>query len=231
MANIKAKVDQLAAAGPYTNGNLEFPTMSQMGDLFTTDWPTRLALAGRVFTLNLGSSGGDTTPTLLTGNAAWDNDQPEVLISATSGWLIPIEIYVSVQACDDDAYDDMVEIGFLADISQSYGSATATTNTPTNHIDGGEAFSGYAGDTVTSDITNPVGSEVLAHYYYIQTQQGTETSGDTATRGRGLQKTFAIPRFFAGPCAIVGYIIGTNTPDYHGYVTFAHLPSSWIKVS
>src|SRR3990167_1796756 len=109
LQEIKAKVDQLGAAIPYGNGDLEHPTMSKLGQLFVADWQARLAMAGRVYSLALGTTSGDTTATGLTGNAAHDNDQPEIVIAIDSGWLIPIEVEITIQVNDDDAYDDVTQ--------------------------------------------------------------------------------------------------------------------------
>jgi len=134
-SEIKLKADQLAAAGPYTNGEMEYPVMTRMGDLFTADWKVKLALAGVVYTLNLGSISGDSTATVLTGNAAVDNDQPEFVISVNSGWLIPMELDLCMDV-DFDALDDIVECLVTADKTQAYA-AGGTATTPSNNLDGG----------------------------------------------------------------------------------------------
>jgi len=230
ISDIKAKVDQLAAAGAYTNGNMEYPGMTKMGDLFTADWKTKLAMAGVVYELALGTTSGDTTATGLTGNAAHDNDQPEIVIAIDSGWLVPISIDINIQVNDDDAYDDATQIGVFVDRSQTVAAgATATVATALNLLDGGDAFSGRCYTTVTSDITNPVGSDVLAFKYWEVTQVATETAG-TGWADKFVCKQFDMPRFIAGPCSIVGYVTGANTPVYFGSIVFAHLPAGWITV-
>lgn len=230
LQEVKFKVDQLAATAPYTNGNSEQPTISKMGQLYTADWKARLADAGYMFELPLGTTSGDTTATGLTGNAAHDNDQPEIVIAIDSGWLIPVSIEIAIQVNDDDAYDDMTQIGIFVDRSQTVAAgATATVATAINMLDGGSAFSGRCYTTVTSDITNPVGSDVLAFKYWENTQLATETAG-TPYADKYYYKSFDYPRRIAGPCSIVGYVIGTNTPVYFGSIVFAHIPASFSTV-
>jgi len=205
--------------------------MTKLGQLFTADWHQRLVLAGLVFELPLGTTSGDTTATGLTGNAAHDNDQPEVVIAIDSGWLVPVEIEIAVQVNDDDAYDDMTQIGIFADRSQTVAAgATGTVATAVNLLDGAGSFGGRCYTTITADITNPVGSDVLAFKYWENTQLATETGGGT-WQEKYYHKLFKVPTILAGPCSILGYVIGTMTPVYFGSIKFAHIPASYVDVA
>ena len=230
LQEIEGLVNQVSP-GVLVDGDSEKLRMTKLGQLFTADWHTRLVLAGRAFELALGTTSGDTTATGLTGNAAHDNDQPEIVIACDSGWLIPLEIEIAIQVNDDDAYDDMTQISFFADRTQTVAAgATATIATALNHLDGGTAFGGRCYTTVTGDITNPAPGDTLGFKYWENTQLGTETAANLATT-KNYAKNFAIPRFLAGPCSILGYVIGTNTPAYFGSFTFAHIPANYVPIS
>ena len=228
ISDIKVNVDQIAPS--VLAEGMQYPAATTLGQLFTADWHTRLILAGRVFKLNLGTISGDASYTALTGNATVDNDQPEFIIAVDSGWLIPVEIDIQISVDDMDAYDDVDDILVVADRSQATAAgATATVATPTNELDGGEAFGGRCFTIVTADVTNPAGSDVLAYKYYELTQVAAEAGGGVEA-SRGLYKLFPRPVLLAGPCQIVGFVTGTNTPTFMGSVTFAHIPVSWIPL-
>lgn len=199
--------------------------ISRLGDIFAVGWVERLVMAGKVYTLDLGAVG-----TGLTGNAAVDADQPEVVIAVDAGYyLIPIEINIDIHTDDSDAYDDVVDIDFIADRSQAQATATATAETPNNLLDGGAAFPGRCWSIVTGNITAPVESDVLASLHYELTQVAAETGG-VAKGTLGLSKSFRVPRFLAGACQIVGYVTGTNTPTFMGSIIFGCVPNTWIPV-
>ena len=230
LQEVKAKVDQVA---PHvlTEGKMENIAMSSIGQLFTADWHTRLAMAGRVYTMPLGgvSSGGAHDP--LTGLATVDNDKPEVVIAIDTGWLIPIAITVNISVDDLTAYYQVDDLLFIADRSQTVPAGEAgTVVTALNNLAGGAAFSGRCYHTITTEITNPASSDILAYKYWELTQLGAEVGGN-ASFDKNYHKKFDIPKFLAGPCSITGHITGTVTPTYFGSVVFAHLPVSWITVS
>jgi len=224
LANIKAQAQGLNPV-VVGEGDYGFVSMSKIGQLFTADWQTKLVLAGKAFTLDLGAGG-----TGLTGNSAIDADQPEVLVAVDSGYLIPMEVNIDIYVDDCDAYDDVVDIDFIADRSQAQSTATATAETANNLLDGAGAFGGRCWSIVSGNITAPVESDILCSMHYELTQVGTETAGNSHGV-LGLHKVFSVPRFLAGPCQIIGYVTGTNTPTFMGSVIFAHIPSSWISIS
>ena len=230
ITEVKAHVNQIPP-DVLGDGIKNFPAMSKIGQLVTADWQQRLALAGRVFKLNLGTTSGEGTATGLTGNAAHDNDQPEIVIANDSGWLIPMVIDINIQVHDDGDYDEVAQIGVFADRTQTVAAgATGTIATAVNLLDGGEAFNGRCYTTITSDITNPIGADVLAFRYWENTQIGAEVLG-TVPAEKSYYKEFDYPTFLKGPCSIVGYVTGTQTPVYFGAITFAHIPSSWVLTS
>ena len=202
--------------------------MTRLAQLFTANWHERLILAGRAFTLDLGTITGGTDYTALTGNAAIDHDQPEIVIAADSGWLIPMEIDIGIAIDDMDAYDDVTEIFFIGDRTTAVASgATATIETPLNYLDGGDAFSGRCYSIVTADITDPTAADILGFKSWQLIQVASEVAG-SAPFVKTYKKKFAFPRLLAGPCSIIGYVVGTNTPTFMGSVTFAHIPTGWM---
>ena len=153
---IQGLVDQMSP-NVSMEGNSEKVPISKLGELFTVDWHQRLALAGRVFTLNLGTMTGDTSYSALTGNlTALDNDQPEVIIAIDSGWLIPIEIDIGISVNDNNAYGDFTQIVFAADRTQTeIAGRSGTIATALNLLDGGPAFAGRCYTILTSGGTTP----------------------------------------------------------------------------
>ena len=230
LQEIKAIVDQVDPT-VLKEGKMGDVAMSALGQLFTADWHTRLALAGVVYTMPLGgvSAGGAHDP--LTGLATVDNDKPEVVIAIDTGWLIPIEITVNISVDDLTAYDQVDDLLFIADRSQTVPAGEAgNIVTALNNLDGGAAFSGRCYDTIGTEITNPVTSDVLAYKYWELTQLSSELGGN-ASFDKNYHKKFDIPKFLKGPCSIIGHITCTVTPTYFGSVVFAHLPVGWITIS
>ncbi len=229
--DILGLVDQMPPS-VLMEGEQEKIRIGKLGELFTVDWHQRLALAGRVFTMPLGTIAGDASYSALTGNGtALDNDQPEIVIAIDTGWLIPIEIDVGYSVADPDAYDDWLDILFIADRSQTVPAGeTGNIITALNLLDGGDSFSGRCYNTISSDITNPVTSDILGYKYWEQTQLAAEVFG-RVTPTYNFYKKFDIPRFLAGPCSIIGFVTGKVAPTYMGSITFAHVPTSWIPLS
>ncbi len=224
-------VDQIPAS-VLTEGDQENIRVGKLGELFTVDWHQRLALAGRVFTMPLGTIAGDASYSALTGNStALDNDQPEIVIAIDTGWLIPIEINVGYSTSDPDAYDDWLDLLFIADRSQTVPAGeTGNIVTAINLLDGGDNFNGRCYNTISSDITNPTASDILGYKYWENTQLAGEVFGRVDPTFN-FHKKFDIPRFLAGPCSIIGFVTGKVAPTYMGSVTFAHVPTGWVSLS
>ncbi len=231
LQEVKAKVDQISP-DVLAEGDMENIRMSKLGQLFTADWKQRLALAGRVFTLDLGTIAGEGSYTALTGNAAYDNNQPEVIIAIDTGWLIPMEIDIGISVNDMDAYNDFTQIVFAIDRTQTQDAGeTGTVETALNVLDGGPAFAGRCYSIITGDTGNaPASVEVIASKFWELTITAAEAATNVPAT-LGLYKKFDYPILVAGPCHIVGYVIGTMTPTFMGSVTFAHIPASWVATS
>lgn len=222
ITDIKAKVDQIAPS-VLSENDMDYPRMSKLGQLFTADWKTRLALAGRAFSLDLGTGG-----THLAGNAAFDADQPEFVVGVDSGWLIPMELSLAVN-CDADA-EESFEVLIAGDRTQNEGSgATATAETALNLLDGGDAFGGVCYSVVTGNLTAVTEADIL----YAATFKAVQVSAvSTIDAAINVDHEWKTPVFLAGPCMILGYVHGTATATaFTGRLTFAHLPASWIVTS
>jgi len=226
ISDARARVNQLSPS-VFTAGDQEKLTLSQIGQIWTADWHQRLIAAGKAYTLDLGTIGA-TDWTALTGNAAVDDDQPEVLIAIDSGYLIPMEIEIDVVVDDFDAYDNITQITFIADRSQGEGAgATGTVEVANNLLDGGELFAGRCYSIVTSDVSAVVMNDYLGGKYWTNIQLGTEV-GAAVPAEKSFKKVFRFPTILKGPCQIAGYVIGTNTPTFMGAVKFAHVPATWF---
>lgn len=225
ICDIKGKVDQLCAGAPLSNGDYEYLRISKMGSLFTADWAVQLALAGRVFSLDLGTAG-----TELAGNAAIDADQPEFVVSVNSGWLIPVELNLGVSG-DFDA-EEGAQVLVVGDRTNGEAVLTATAETPLNLLDGGEAFSGSAYSVVTGNMTITE-ADILYDQSFKSVHLQVDSSGTIAINAViNVDHAWKTPVFLAGPCQIAGYASGTATATaFTGRFTFAHLPASWVTVS
>lgn len=229
LQEIQGKVDQLDPT-VLKEGQMGNVAMSTLGQLFTVDWHARLALAGRVFTMPLGSASGSLG--VLTGITTVDNDLPSFSISIDTGWLIPIEIEVNIHVDDLTAYGNVDDLLFIADRAKAVPAGeVGNVVTAINAIDGAAAFSGRCYHTHnTTPITNPAASDILGYKYWELTQLGAEVGGN-ASFAKNYHKKFDVPHIIAGACSILGHVTGSATPQYFGAVTFAHLPTSWITLS
>lgn len=233
ISDIKAKISPFAP-DVYSGSGTDFLTQSKIGQLFTAGWKERFLLAGRVFQAPLGTVGA-TSHTGLIGNTAVDLDQPEFLLGVDSGILIPLEIDINILVDDFNAYDDIIQFAFWGDRSQGLNAtdeALGNAITVLNLLDGGDAFSGRATETVGTDITDPVHSDYLGGHFIENTQLAAEVAG-TVPPSFNFHKEFTagVHHLLRGPASIVGYVTGTNAPTYQGHVTFAHLPTTWIPTS
>ncbi len=231
LQEIKAEVDQISPS-ILSEGEIENVRMSKLGQIFTADWKQRLALAGRVFTLDLGTISGEASYTALTGNAAYDNNQPEFIIANDTGFLIPLEIDIGISVNDMDAYNDFTQIVVAVDRTQTAPAGeTGSIEVALNCLDGGPAFAGRCYSIITGDTSNaPASVEVLASAFWELTIAAAEAATNVYP-SLSLYKKFDIPKFIAGPAHIVGYVVGTMTPTFMGSVTFAHIPASWVPTS
>jgi len=235
LQEIKAKVEQ--ASPSVKTSDMDNPTMSKIGQLWTADWKYKLAAAGKVFRMSIGTIAGGTD-VVPVGDATGgiDLDQPEGCVSISSGVLIPIELEIAGTS-DTDAAADNVQILLCADRSgamESTGLDNGTQETPDNLLDGGEAFGGTAVSLFTSDVTtDPTISDII-HYRMWQNL----VAGGATTTQLGLEvPSFydrweaSVPTFLAGPCDLLLYAAGTVAFTFMGSLVFAHVPRTWIPLA
>ncbi len=234
MANIKAKAVQL---DPSVVGNEDFDylRMTKLGALYTADWRTQLALAGKVWSTSIGtlSAGADVGLIVGGGNGTTvDSDQPELILGVDAGYyLIPIEVNAM---CDMDAdadgeYGEVVMFMDTAAAPPTSATGTPGVLTPVNAIDGGASFPGRAFGGVTTDITDPTMGIWLAGRYFNTADNGTAASALGQDLNFNWRADF--PQFFAGPCSLVVCYGGTAAVNGMIHATFAAIPSSWVPAT
>jgi len=236
MAIVKAKAEQFDVTVT-ASGDDGYLAMSKIGQLFTADWKTRLVLAGKVYRMSVGTLTGDGGLSRVTGGGSGtviDLDEPEIVISVQAGhYLIPIEILVaSLQ--DQDANADLGEIIACVDVSAGVTTG-GTAGTAYNLLDGGPAFPGYFGHTVTSAITNPVNEHLLAAVTASASEFVSNGTATNLTNGVITNLTLhyepSFPQFFAGPCQLCVYWGGTTAATAIASVVVAAIPTSWVPSS
>lgn len=191
-------------------GNL---SMTRAQQLFTADWKKELLMAGYVYSFSpiaAAIAGGDETTPQVTGGGAGtviDSDQPEIIVGCDAGYvMIPLEFHCSAKV-DLDADTEVGNILLFADRTQAPpATATATTLTANNMLDGGPAFPGRAFHTVTADITDPVLSDLLV----FETIREAEISAVSHVSVKlSAHYEPEIPHLLDGPCSVVACWGGT----------------------
>lgn len=231
ISDIKLQTQQLVP-DVGTDGVMEYPQMSKLGQLFTAGWKERLHLAGKLWVVTVGdfTAGCDIAP--ITGGGAGlsiDSDQPEVSIGIDAGYfLIPVEIMVSVN-CDLDADQEVADIIAVADRSATNTvPTTKTVETPLNMLDGaGGAFPGRAYSAIQTDVTDITVDEILdaesvTYHFY--------TSGAGVSNLK-MHYEPMIPSLLAGPCAMYIYWGGTAAVTGVARVVFGCVPSAYFPVA
>lgn len=219
------------------SGAEETARMSKLGQLFTADWKQRLLLAGKVWKTHIGAITAGNAITQITGGGAgtvMDMEQPEIILGVSAGYfLIPLEVDVMVTS-DVDAPDDFMEILVFIDRTQSPVYVAGTVNTPINCLDGAGSFPGVCYTAVTTDMADPVLSELLMYRRYETTavvMHGTSANEEDAINSvLSLHYEPAVPSIVAGPCSLVVLFDGTVATTGIATVTWAAVPSAWFPV-
>jgi len=228
ITDIKAKVNQVTPT-VLDEGDMDYPRMSKMGQLFTADWRQRLLLAGKLWRLTVGALGADAEAVQITGGGAGTTielEKPEMIIGVDAGYyLMMVSLQVSLQSLADAASDD-VQLLAISDRSQApVTTGTLSVETPDNLLDGAGAFPGRAFSAVTADITDPVQSEIL----YFQQEMAAGTTVDHVRFCANYEPV--VPSILAGPCQICVYWGGTVATLGMGSIVVGCVPSSWFPVS
>jgi hypothetical protein len=229
--NLKANVEQISPSIlPNGSGYL---AMTKLGQLYTADWKYKLAAAGLVYTAHIGTLTTGADVGLITGGGAGttvDSDQPELIVGVDTGYIIPMEIIVSCNL-DMDANAEYGEILFFADRTQAPPTtATGTPGivTPNNQLDGGATFGGRCFGGITTDITDPVMSELINFVYTVGSDNGT--AGNLVSNTLRMEWKADIPKILAGPCSLVACFGGTAAVTGMISITFASVPASYFPL-
>lgn len=224
-----AKQQGAGVIGDGSQGGLQ---MTRAGQLFVADWKTRLVLAGFAFNLTVGTAGGEGDITLITGGGdgtTVDGDQPEMAVGTPPGYYhIPLGFTCSVQG-DSNANADVANIVLAADLTQQIPlpvAASSTVETPQNLLDGGPASVSWAQSAVTTDITNPVASVLLA---FATNYHAQITAASAVIQSLNLDYDPSFPSLFAGPCSVCAWWGGTCAQDGMASYNWAEVPESWFK--
>ncbi len=219
LQEIKANVNQMPP-DVLTEGNVEMPAISKLGELFTADWKQRLIRAGLAWQVQVGgiTAGADILPVLGGGNGTtMDTDQPELCVGVPSGYyLIVMEAHVATYA--HSVTDKTINtILLFADRTQSIadtGAASSTAVTPVNLLDGAPGQgTPLAEKAYTADVTDPVCSEILdfaCNEGYVSATPGT------AIQGLKMDYVPQAPTILAGPCQVVLCWGSTNASGASG---------------
>ena len=231
--NLKANVEQLSPS-VRAEGAADL-AISQIGQLFTADWKYRLVAAGYVYSAHIGTLTTGADVGLITGGGAGttlDSDQPEMIFGVDSGYvLIPISIRVACNV-DMDADGEYGEIVAFADRTQApptTASATPGVVTPNNLLDGGAAFTGRCFGGVTTDITDPLMSELLDFVYLVGSDNGT--AGNAVANALRMQYEPTLPHALRGPCSVVVAFGGTAAVTGMISAVFAAVPITAFPIA
>lgn len=223
--DIKAKVDELAP-DVLSEGDMDYPRMTNIGQLFTAGWQERLILAGKVHKVIVGTLTTGTAPSLVGTGTVVDLEMPHICVAADSGILIPMSIMWSGIA-DSDAENDQVDVFLTSDRATAVlGGANRTNEIPINVLDGGPTFNGRCFSVTTGAVADPVHSDLF--YYRVWEALGADGKD---WMNYHVEKTFQYPTFVRGPCSLLLYTGGTQALTQMGAFTFAHIPASWVPVS
>ena len=229
MADIRIKASQVTPAA-IGEADLGYAQGTKQGAIYGADWIEQAIRAGKGWSITVGSMTAGFGPALITGGGAGtciDQDQPEIAIGLSSGWLVPIRIMVACHI-DIDAADDDADIIATVDTALNGVSTapTGTAETPDNMLDGaGGSCSANCYSAITTDITDPTVSQILDYCNIVSDAVNVDT--------HQLKMDYApkYPRRFAGPCALYVYWGGVAATAAIATVEFLVLDTSWLPIS
>lgn len=229
ISDIKAKVDQLDP-DVLSEGNMEFPRISKVGQLFTADWKMRAILAGRAYRVSMGAVTGGTKAVKVGSGTTVDLDQPQLILAVDTGYLVPMSLQGGFIS-DADGANDVVDVLLTADRGSALSATqvatgAGTSETPDNLLDGGDAFVGRCASINGTDVTDPVHSDIL--YFNHWKTPVTTPLGPTHFF---VDHEFQFPNFIAGPCTLYLYFAGTVVTTGICSLVFAHIPASWVPTT
>lgn len=190
-------------------------TGAPTGELFTVGWQHRLAMAGRVYTANIGAA---HTPVSF-AKTTYDADQPQFVLDVPDGTVaVPLRAHLSLQ---DSAGTDTAMA--ILHSSVNVGAGTSTAVTPVNNRTGGDSTNCSVYTLYTGNGTDPTtGTEMwMEHFIYPFADATTDPA-------KIFDADFqSAPLFIRGTGSLVFYIVGTTTaPAGYLSVSWAELPET-----
>jgi len=202
------------------------------GCLFTADWKTNLVMRGLVYQVKVGdmAAGADVAPIVGGGNGTvCDLDQPEMIVQTpATHFHVPISCRCAIQADAGGADADEHSIILGADVTPAAIIATATATSPTvyNLLDGAAGSISTAFTAVTADITDPTTDMILD----FETSQAAQvTAASTVVHVLKMDYEPKYPTFLRGMCAVVLCFGGTNACSGIATYTWAEIPIAQIE--
>jgi hypothetical protein len=202
--------------------------MTRSGQLFVADWKAELVLAGLAYGVTVGSISAGAAEALITGGGAGtviDTDQPELHVGTPTGYYhVPLGFVFSGRA-DLDADAETAEVLLFADTTSQGDrpiAASSTVKTPMNLLGGGDAAVSWATSAVTTDITDPVCSHILA----FRTFQLAAAAAGAIASDLTLQWEPNMPIILKGPCAVYAAWGGTAAVAAACSYYFAEVPAA-----
>lgn len=192
---------------------------SPTGELFTMGWQHRLALAGAVYTANIGTA---ATPVSF-AKTAYDADQPQFVLDVPDGYVaVPLRAHLALQ--DSAGTDNILAV---LHSSVNVGAGTSTAVTPVNNRTGGGAANCSVYTLYTGNGTDPTtGTEMwYEHDVYAFADATTDPF-------KTVKVDFAnAPLFIRGTGSLVFYVVGATTaPAGYLSVSWAELPETIFTV-
>jgi len=212
-------------------GSEETVRMTKLGQLFTANWKERLLLAGRMWSITVGSvaSGADVAEVAGAGGGVVDGDQPDIAIGVPAGfYLIPISCKVSAHGDVSNAdADEANMVLWTSRAGNLVADGTVTTYTPLNCLDGGPSFPGSAFHTCTADCTIPACSQILDYDCWQSSQIGANGAAVATLRMNYEPK---VPQILAGACSVYLCYGGTANKSGIGTLIVGCVPTTWFPV-
>jgi hypothetical protein len=205
-------IAQQQGASPSGDGVTRDLRATRVGQLFVADWKTELVLAGRAYNVSVGGISAGADVALITGGGngtTIDSDQPEMAVGTPTGYYhIPLGFEFAGQV-DIDADQEEGNVLLFADTSQIIPlpiAASSTVETPQPLLGGGQAAVSSAQSAVTTDITDPVVSQILA---FATTAGSQITAVGYAVPDLQCHWYPPFPILLKGPCSVIACWGGT----------------------
>lgn len=214
--------------------------LDRFGNLGTFGWKTDLVKMGFVWRFSTGiivATGADLVGSVGGGNGtSIDEDQPDFIVSNTSAdWvMIPFDGRIRGVTLDLDADGEYAAAAWATDLTQGYSSVTGTAMAGRNLLGmvgnlGPRSLPSTitSGSVITSDITDPVLSDMLELDRIQAADTGTAASNKSDRLGCAFN--FEYPYIMYGPSTILGYWGGTAAVAAVASLTVAIVPTSYFR--